>query len=231
MLPDPTHDRRTPHPSSRARRKASGRPLDPAVGEALLVATRALLDEHGYAGLRVADIARCAGVGRGALYRRWPNKRALALDALRGTTPRLDVPVTGDPVADVAAGLEALAEVLAKQSLSMVGIVVAGHDPELADVIRESKFAPLYRANRAQVRRAIGKVPDLNERADLGPVLILCYLIVHGPPPSAQQIRTTIVPLLLGTNNKHTPDQWGATEPRSAFLGPASSGHAFGGLD
>jgi len=172
--------------------------MSPAVGEAALAATRALVEENGYAGLRVADVARRAGIGLGALYRRWPDKRALVLDAMRGAASRLAVPETDDPAEDVARGLELIADGFAARSRPLLGMVIGGQDAELADVIREAKITPLYQANRDRVRRALGDVPDLARRADIGPGLVLLALLVRGAPPSPTEIRTEILPLMLG---------------------------------
>ena len=171
--------------------------MDPAVGEAALAATRHLVEEKGYAGLRIADVARRAGVGLGALYRRWPDKRALVLDAMRGAASGLAVPQTDDPAEDVAHGLELIAEGFAERSRPMLATVIAGRDAELAEVIREAKITPLYEANRERVRRAVGDVAQLAQRADIGPALVLLALLVRGEPPSRREIRDEILPLML----------------------------------
>jgi AcrR family transcriptional regulator len=59
-----------------------GRRRDPAVDEAVLAATRALLVEMGYTGITVDGIARRAGVSRPAIYRRWPSKALLVHEAV-----------------------------------------------------------------------------------------------------------------------------------------------------
>ncbi|NUQ91106.1 MAG: TetR/AcrR family transcriptional regulator [Glycomyces artemisiae] len=177
--------------------KQRGRPLDPAVGEAALRATRDLVEAHGYANFRVAAVAERAGIGLGALYRRWPDKRTLVIDAMRGAASTLAVPETDDPVADIARGLELLAERFATRSRPMLAAVIGGADPELAEVIREAKIAPLYAANRDRVRRVLGDVPDLSERADIGPAMVLLDLLVHGRTPTPERIRDEIMPLIL----------------------------------
>jgi AcrR family transcriptional regulator len=55
---------------------------DPAVDAAVLVATRELLIDVGYAGTTVDGIARRAGVSRPAIYRRWPSKALLVHEAV-----------------------------------------------------------------------------------------------------------------------------------------------------
>ncbi|UYM05945.1 TetR/AcrR family transcriptional regulator [Solicola gregarius] len=177
--------------------KGPGRPLDPAVGDAALDATRALLEENGYAGLRVADVARRAGIGLGALYRRWPDKRSLVLEALRGAVSALEVPESDDPVADLRRSLELLAEAFASRSRPLLATVISGTDPELAAVIREAKIVPLYEANRARLQRVVGDVPGLATRADIGPGLVLLDLLVRGRTPSTRRIRDEILPLML----------------------------------
>ncbi|GHA76850.1 hypothetical protein GCM10010512_04220 [Streptomyces thermoviolaceus subsp. thermoviolaceus] len=178
--------------------KPRGRPFDPAVGEAALRATRTLLEERGYAGLRVADVARRAGVGLGALYRRWPDKNTLVLEALRGAVTDLDVPRTDDPMADLLAGLDALAEALAERGKPLLASVLTDSDPQLAEAVREAKLVPLRQGHRDRLRRVVGDVPDLEQRADVGPALIILHLLLHARPPTAQEIRDRIVPLMLG---------------------------------
>ncbi|MCL2534933.1 MAG: TetR/AcrR family transcriptional regulator [Nocardiaceae bacterium] len=55
---------------------------NPAIDEAVLLATRELLIENGYAGTSIDAIATRAGVGRPAIYRRWPSKAHIVHDAV-----------------------------------------------------------------------------------------------------------------------------------------------------
>jgi AcrR family transcriptional regulator len=59
-----------------------GRPRDPAIDEAIIVATRARLVRDGYSRMTLGDIAADAGVSRPTLYRRWGSKFELVTDAL-----------------------------------------------------------------------------------------------------------------------------------------------------
>jgi AcrR family transcriptional regulator len=146
-----------------------------------------------------SGVAGAAGdVGLGAVYRRWPDKRALVLDAMRGAVSQLVVAPTDDPVADLVRGLDLLAEAFGSRSRPLLGMVLGGQDGELSEVIREAKILPLHIANRERVRRVLGDVPDLATRADLGPALVLLDMLVRGRPPSKRRIREEIVPLILG---------------------------------
>jgi AcrR family transcriptional regulator len=61
---------------------AGGRPRDPALDEAIILAARARLVQDGYSRMTLGDIAADAGVSRPTLYRRWDNKLDLVADAM-----------------------------------------------------------------------------------------------------------------------------------------------------
>jgi AcrR family transcriptional regulator len=61
---------------------AGGRPRDPALDEAIILATRARLVQDGYSRMTIGEIAADAGVSRPTLYRRWETKLQLVTDAL-----------------------------------------------------------------------------------------------------------------------------------------------------
>ncbi len=59
----------------------AGRPRDEKVRRAILAAAQELVLEKGYAAVTTADVAKRAGAGKQTLYRWWPGKGALVLDA------------------------------------------------------------------------------------------------------------------------------------------------------
>ena len=63
-------------------RRQRGRPRDPRVEGVVLGATRDLLLERGFGGLTIAAVADAAGVGKGTIYLRWPDKESLVVAAL-----------------------------------------------------------------------------------------------------------------------------------------------------
>ncbi|MFI6043827.1 TetR/AcrR family transcriptional regulator [Nocardia sp. NPDC051321] len=69
-------------PQARKSGPRGGRPRDPAVDEAIIVATRRRLVTNGYSQMALGDIAADAGVTRPTLYRRWSSKLELVIDAL-----------------------------------------------------------------------------------------------------------------------------------------------------
>jgi len=58
-----------------------GRPRDEAAGPAILAAARDLVVAHGYEAVTTQAIAEAAGVGKQTIYRRWPSKAELVLEA------------------------------------------------------------------------------------------------------------------------------------------------------
>jgi AcrR family transcriptional regulator len=176
-----------------------GRPLDPAIGAAALRATLDLLDEHGYSGLRVADVAQRAGVGLGALYRRWATKRDLVLAALEQAADDILVPETADPRADLLDGLVVISQGMTGRGGRLLAVLFAGTQPELADAIRRAKVVPLRDANRQRLRRVVGDVPDLTARADAGAGMIVLHALATGRPMTRRQIRERVLTLMVST--------------------------------
>lgn len=73
---------------------SAGRPRDARITEAILDAVLVELAEHGFGGMTMEAVARRAGVGKSALYRRWTSKVEMTADLLRVLS------VTDDPAPD-----------------------------------------------------------------------------------------------------------------------------------
>src|SRR5947209_18539308 len=58
-----------------------GRPRSAEADRAILAAAVDLLAERGLAAMSIEEVAARAGVGKTTIYRRWPSKGLLALDA------------------------------------------------------------------------------------------------------------------------------------------------------
>jgi AcrR family transcriptional regulator len=128
-----------------------GRPRDPRLDDAIVQATLQLLAEGGYTSLTMEAVAALAGVGKATLYRRYPGKEQLVIEAVAtlGEPPEV---VRGSGVRDeLVARLEAVRR---KSDTSLAGkifprLISAGADhPELMR---------LYRAQVLDPRRAVFK--------------------------------------------------------------------------
>ena len=133
-----------------------GRPRDPAIDDAVLVATTEILNEDGYRHLSMTEVARRAGVHKPAVYRRWPTKLELALAAVRRLAPPLTDPATGDVRADL---VDLLLQV-AKAKDNRRGIDLAlrlrsdfATEPELATAVRRAIINPRRATVQAVIER------------------------------------------------------------------------------
>ena len=59
-----------------------GRPRSQQAELSIIEAVLHLVAENGFDGLSVEGVAARAGVGKGTIYRRWPNKEAMVVDVL-----------------------------------------------------------------------------------------------------------------------------------------------------
>lgn len=87
--------------------------------------------------MSIEAVARRAGVGRPTIYRRWPTKLDLAVDAVLRSAPPLDVVETGDPEADIRHVISKLVIELTRSPTGRV-IVAAflSRDPEALPLAR-----------------------------------------------------------------------------------------------
>ncbi len=143
-----------------------GRPRDPDVDRKVIEATLELLVSHGYAGLRIDEIAKTSGVAKTTIYRRWTCLPLLVLDAVEAALGLRNPPDTGDPVADLQAILVMVHESLVTNrvgwNLPQIGIDLL-HQPELADEYRRRFIFPLR-------SHAIALINDGAERGLFRPV-------------------------------------------------------------
>lgn len=82
---------------------AKGRPRDARIDEAVLRATRELIAEQGFSATTIQGVARRAGVGAPAIYRRWKSRLDLILTA---TSSELDSAAAFEPTGDLRADID-----------------------------------------------------------------------------------------------------------------------------
>ena len=160
----------------------------PAVTEAL---GRVFFEEwaaHGYAGLSLERVAKRAGAGKAALYRRWPDKAAMASDLLSRTGLTLtDVPPQASLVDDVRALLFALRRVLRHRQIRLIVADVHAElerTPALGQAIRPFQRARRMRVDglidRAIARGELSATADRETIADLLAAPLYWRMVVTG---------------------------------------------------
>jgi AcrR family transcriptional regulator len=159
--------------------------------EAILAATQSLLVERSYRELTIEGIAARAGVGKQTIYRWWPSKAALVLEAyLAGQEAVLQPPPGRSTREDVRGLLGWLIAVLARPT---GGPVVAGlvgdlqHDPDLAegfhrDVVPARREAMLAALERGKERGEIRDDADLELAVDALHGGVFYRLLLSGEP-------------------------------------------------
>jgi AcrR family transcriptional regulator len=153
-----------------AAERQRGRPRDARADRAILEATRELIAELGVNGFRTEDVAARAGVGKGAIYRRYRTKNELVTAAIAALVDEeIAVPDTGSTRADL---LILMREAVALYRGSAAGrlmpnlIGAIAQKPELARAVRDGFLASRRGALSKVLRRGV-------ERGDLRPDLDL----------------------------------------------------------
>lgn len=132
---------------------------------AILSAALELCRETGYGRLGIEAIARRAGVGKQTIYRWWPSKGALLLEALEDvSSPAAFYPDTGDLIADLAAQMAVAVEYMfsTERGPALLGVFdAAHHDPELAERLLTGVIAPREEAGKSRLRASVatGELP------------------------------------------------------------------------
>lgn len=161
----------------------TGRPRSEEAHKAILDATLALLAEVGFSGLTVEGVAQRAGVGKATIYRRWPSKLPLVVEAY-GQLPGMEDVDTGDLAEDLKQMLQSYLQAFNTTALSAVLPSLAGeraHNAELSkvfDPVSKERRVPLIRAlGRAVARGEIAPDVDLELAADLvvGPIAVCLF--------------------------------------------------------
>lgn len=139
-----------------------------------------LCTEKGYGRVTVEAIAARAGVSKKTIYRWWPSKGAVLLEAfteaLVGATPFVD---TGDIAADLRTHINSAVKLM---SSPPYGPAYAGilsemhHDDDLAVAVREQLVDP-------RVERAVGRLRRAQEQGQIpeGADLPLAVEMLYGP--------------------------------------------------
>lgn len=205
-----------PTPDQTQPRRA-GRPLDPSRDAAILQAALDGFAELGYDRLSMDEIAARAHAGKGALYRRWPSKAALVVDAIvawREARAPSKAPDTGSLQGDLKAMIEAVPqfdEAANQQIAVFLGLATAANrDPELKAAISTHVLS----RPRGLITQVLQQAVDRGEISaeldlELIPDIIIgvnLLRVMAGEPPDRRYVQrvfqTVIYPLLTGRSTR-----------------------------
>jgi AcrR family transcriptional regulator len=182
-----------------------GRPRSERARQAILRAAADLLLDEGTAQVSMDAVAERAGVSKATIYRWWPSKERLALDALlqwaaTGSAPRDTGTLRGDLLALVRPWVR---EVRRRPFARVIAALIteATSDPAFAEDYRrhfvEQRRAPMRAAfERAIARGEVSGDLDVEVALDLiyGPIY---HRLLHGHVQLTDRFATSVIDLAL----------------------------------
>ncbi len=187
-----------------AEARGRGRPRDEVARRRILQAALELMEQDGFAQVTAEAIAERAGASKATLYRWWPNKAAIVIEAFRESVePELPFPDTGSFRDDIQTQVKNFARVLSGRGGKMLRafIVAAGSDPEFAAAFRSIWSDPRRAEAKEMLKRSQSR-GQLRIDVDLDLVLDALYgplyyrFLVKNEPP-AQKYAESLVDLVL----------------------------------
>jgi AcrR family transcriptional regulator len=168
--------------------------------QAILDAAVDLYRNRGLTGTTMEGIARHAGVGKQTIYRWWPSKAAVLLEALNVRANTVTgFPDAGDLVADLRTQMNGVVRLFTTREFApYVSLIAAAQDdPDIARAVVDTLVEPRVRACRERLRRA-QRQHQLRDDVDLDDVVELLYaplyyrLLLHTRPVTVDQVDTIL---------------------------------------
>lgn len=167
-----------------------GRPRCDETRQAILRAAFALLEESGMARFTIEGVAARSGAAKTTIYRWWPSKGALAMEAyLTEVEALVAISESGSAVADLKRLMRLTAQVFASRTgRILAGLVAEGQtDPDTLAAYRHGVLEPRREVVRGILRRGIAS-GELRADLDLDATLDALYgpffvrvLLTHAP--------------------------------------------------
>lgn len=180
----------------------AGRPRSEQAHDAILDATRDLLNEKGGAGLTIEAVAKRAGVGKPTIYRWWPTSADIVLEVVRRQAE------TAVPIPHFDSARETLHQYL-RRSMSAVNGPDGVHlrflmaHAQMDDAFRERFRLNFTAARRAALRSVLSQALEqgrINPQIDLETALDIIFgvmwyrfLIGHGPLDESLAEKLTLI--------------------------------------
>jgi AcrR family transcriptional regulator len=136
----------------------AGRPRSEGCRQKVLAAADTIFARDGLARMSVDAIALSAGVSKATIYRWWPNKAAIVMEALLASTEAdVHVPVSPFPEDDLIAKIRRTVALFRGPRGRVIASLIgqAQSDPEIAEAYRQQLLGPRRIAMRAAIDRAV----------------------------------------------------------------------------
>jgi AcrR family transcriptional regulator len=139
-------------------------------------AARHLVHEHGFDNVTMHMISDAAGVGRQTVYRRWPTKADLIMDALLSHAERIAIPIKGHVTDVLSQFLIELFHGLQHDGPAIRSLIAAAQkDPVFLDHFNQKFVQPRDRALATILEHGVAN-GELPEDADIA----MAVELIHG---------------------------------------------------
>lgn len=191
-----------------------GRRRDASRDDVILDATRELLVERGFDSMTMDAVAERAGAGKATVYRRWPSKFDLTVDAIVcSRTPAIsvdDIPDTGSLRGDLQSLQQAKLRADTHWIINGLPAEIR-QDPQVAAALHHQYVVPHTRLMTELLERALlrGEVPpgrDIEMIATVGPAMIAYQKMTTGRPIEAEFLERLIDRILVPLATGKVPD-------------------------
>lgn len=138
----------------------AGRPRSEKTRLAILEATADLLEEGGLGAATIEAIAARAGVSKVTIYKWWPTRGSVAIDAIfHRYRQTIDFPDTGDVAKDLTSQMLIMVAAFRGRTGEIMAELIgqAQSDPVLAETLRTGWLQPRREVSSAVIRRGIDR--------------------------------------------------------------------------
>ena len=182
-----------------------GRPRSEASRGAIIAAANELLRTVGLHRMSIEAVAEASGVGKTTIYRWWPSKGTLALDAyLEDMRAKVVVPDTGDGGEDLRRHARAVIEFYAGKEGRIFAqfMAEAQSDPGLAEAFRDRFLSQRRATVRTIWKRGVARGDFRDDvDADVAMDMIfapIVYRLLAGHAPLSRSLAESLVNAALG---------------------------------
>ena len=185
--------------------RTRGRPRNAAADTAILEAAREILAERGWNDLTIAEVASRAGVAKTTLYRRWPGKADLVVDAMAALFAQLELVDCGSAFDDTMNVVRQYVELLERpvtQAALLALAAEAGHDDALRAKVKQRVIDPQRLLvsegwDRAVARGEMSGQTDCDLIFDMVSGALVQRILISGEPVDEAYL-VRLVSVLLG---------------------------------
>lgn len=192
-------------------RRSGARQLDPAKDAAITAAVVRVLAEVGYSGFTMDEVALAAGVGKGAIYRRWSSKTDLLVSYVGEKALRsLSVVDTGSLRDDLIVLLTSVADYLngpeGRANRALLGVL--HDDPALFEAYHRGPLHRWVAAFTEVLENAVRRGESspgvhMSVSAEAGPGVIIQRWLITGAPLDPDLVTAVVDDVMMPLLRRH----------------------------